>query len=95
MALFVRAEEPRHSPETRGGGGPSRGPLLERRLSQEAGLRTVHFLVMLPKGHPAKMEDKGPLFKLYKEKTPAINMGYNPNHFDGLGQEIRVEDGCR
>lgn len=50
---------------------------------------------MLPKGHPAKMKDKGPLFKLYKEKTPAINVGYNPNHFGGLGQEIRVEDGCR
>lgn len=44
---------------------------------------------------PAKVEDKGPLFKLYKEKPPAIDTCSNPNHFDGLGQEIQVEDECR
>lgn len=58
-------------------------------------LRTVYFLVMLHKGHRAKIKDKEQLFKLYEEGTPAIETSYNPIHFDGLGQEIRVEDGCR
>ena len=81
-------EEQSRSPETLR--GSSRGPILERRLSQEVGPRSVYFLVMLPKEHPAKVKDKEELFKLYKEKILAINTIYNPNCFYGLGQEIWV-----
>lgn len=50
------AEEQSHSPETLGGGGgaASRGSLLERRLSWEAGARTIFLLATLPKEFPPK-----------------------------------------